>query len=51
MALRTRASIHQNPALFPRDDHYPVFRLDIRKDRKLSSGYEYPLTAFKRVTG
>jgi len=30
-----------------KDDHYTVFRFDIRQDRKFATGYEYPKTAFK----
>ena len=31
-----------------RDDHYPVCRLDIRKDSEFATGHEYPKTVFKR---
>jgi len=31
-----------------RDDHYPVFRLDIRQDSEFATGYGHPKTAFKR---
>jgi len=31
-----------------RDDHSPVFRLDIRQDSEFPTGYGYPKTAFKR---
>jgi len=31
-----------------RDDHYPVFRLDIRQHSEFATGYGYPKTAFKR---
>jgi len=31
-----------------RDDHYPVYRLDIRQDSELATGYGYPKTAFRR---
>jgi len=30
-----------------RDDHYPVCRLDIRKDSEFATGSGYPKTAFK----
>jgi len=30
-----------------RDDHYPVCRLDIRKDSEFATGKWYPKTAFK----
>jgi len=35
------------PAGCTRDDHYPVCRLDIRKDSEFATGYGYPKTAFK----
>ena len=31
-----------------RDDHYPVCRLNIRKDSEFATGYGYPKTVFKR---
>jgi len=31
-----------------RDDHYPVFRLNIRQDSEFATGYGYPKTALKR---
>jgi len=31
-----------------RDDHYPVCRLDIRRDSEFATRYGYPKTAFKR---
>jgi len=31
-----------------RDDHYPVYRLDIRQDSQLATGYGYPTATFKR---
>jgi len=33
---------------YSRDDHHPVFRLDIRQDSEFATGYGYPKTAFKR---
>jgi len=30
------------------DDHYPVYRLDIRQDSEFATGYGYPKTIFKR---
>jgi len=35
------------PSLSIRDDHYPVFWLDIRRDSDFATGYEYPKTTFK----
>jgi len=31
-----------------RDDHYPVCRLDIRKDSEFATGHGYPKSALKR---
>ena len=31
-----------------RDDHYPVYWLDIRQDSEFATGYGYPKTTFKR---
>jgi len=31
-----------------RDDHYPVYRLNIRQDSEFATGYGYPKTNFKR---
>jgi len=30
-----------------KDDHYPVFWLDIQQDSEFATGYGYPKTAFK----
>jgi len=35
-----------NLQLHPRDDHYPVCRMDIRPDSKFSTGYGYPKRVF-----
>ena len=49
---RTRCTWKTTPAytvcVSRRDDHYPVFRLDIRQDSQFATGYGYPKTAFKR---
>jgi len=34
--------------LITRDDHYPVYRLDIRQDSEFATGYGYPKAAFKQ---
>jgi len=34
--------------MLTRDNHYPVYRLDIRQDSEFAAGYGYPISAFKR---
>jgi len=34
--------------LFCRDDHYPIYWLDIRQDSEFAIGYGYQKTTFKR---
>ena len=45
---KTLDAVHLCQVAHTRDDHYLVYRLDIRQDSEFATGYGYPKTAFKR---